>query len=73
MNDQQAKEVLSIAQSILNEIGGGARATRALLLEDGVGICIKVSAAMWTDRQLMEGLSQKIQAIKGVSAVYVEI
>jgi len=73
MNDQQAKEILSIAQSILNEIGGGAHATRVLMLEDGVGICVKVSGAMWTDRPLMEELSQKIQAIKGVSAVYVEI
>ena len=30
---------LSIARSILNEIGGEARATRALRLEDGVGPC----------------------------------
>lgn len=73
MNDQDVQEILSIAQSILNEIGGGAHATRALLLEDGVGVCIKVSAVMWTDRQLMEGLSQRVQAIKGVSTVYVEI
>lgn len=73
MNDQHVKEILSIAQSILDEIGGGAHATRALVLQEGVGICIKVSETMWTDRQLMEGLSQKIQAIKGVSAVYVEI
>jgi len=73
MEDKQAQQILSVAQSVCNEIDEAANATRALFVDEGVGICVKVSEKMWKDRPLMERLSERIMAIKGVSAVYVDI
>lgn len=73
MKDQDASATLDTVQSRLNEIDARVLATRALFVDSGFGICIKVPEEIWNDRALMEKISRTISAVEDVSAVYLEI